>query len=50
MTTANEDKKGFGCDRAEKSINNQRKANMLLLFRFKLKECDSPRTDENRFQ
>ena len=50
ITTANKHKKGFGCDRAEKSVNYQRKAKMLLWFRFKLKQRNSPRTAENRFQ
>ena len=50
ITTANKHKKGFGCDRAEKSVNNQRKAKMLLCFRFKLKQRNSPPTAENRFQ
>ena len=49
ITTANKHKKGFGCDRAEKSVNYQRKAKILLWFRFKLKQRDSPRTAEKPF-
>ena len=40
ITTANKHKKGFGCQRAEKGVNYQRKAKMLLRFRFKLTERD----------
>ena len=35
-----EKKKGFGCYRAEKGVNYQTKAKMLLWFRFKLKQGD----------
>ena len=40
ITTANNHKKGFPCERAEKSVNYERKAKMLLWFRFKLKQQD----------
>jgi len=36
ITTANKHKKGFPCERAEKSVNYEPKAKMLLCFRFKL--------------
>ena len=49
ITTANKHKKGFGCDRAEKSVNYKRKAKMLLWFRFKLKQRDSIRTTKKPF-
>ena len=50
MTTEKKHKKGFRCERAEKSVNYQRKAKILLCFRFKLKQRDQLRTAENRFQ
>ena len=50
ITTAKKHKKGLQCDRAEKNVNYQRKAKMLLWFRFKLTERDQLRTAENRFQ
>ena len=40
ITTAKKHKKGLQCDRAEKNVDYQRKAKMLLWFRFKLKERD----------
>ena len=46
ITTA---KKGLQCDRAEKNVNYQRKAKMLLQFGFKLTERDKLGTAENRF-
>ena len=50
ITTAKKHKKGLQCDRAEKNVNYQRKAKMLLWFRSKLTERDYLRTAENRFQ
>ena len=50
MTTEKKHKKGFRCGRADKSVNYQRKAKILLWFRFKLKQRDQLRTAENRFQ
>ena len=50
MTTEKKHKKGFRCERADKSVNYQRKAKILLCFRFKLKQRDQLRTAENRFQ
>ena len=38
MTTQKKHKQGFRCERARKSVNYQRKANILLCFRFKLKQ------------
>ena len=50
MTIEKKHKKGFPCERAEKGVNYQQKAKILLCFRFKLKERDKLRTAENRFQ
>ena len=50
MTTEKKHKKGFRCERAEKSVNYQRKAKILLCFRFKLKQRDQLPTAENCFQ
>ena len=40
ITTAEKHKKGLQSDRAEKTVNYQQKAKMLLWFRFKLTERD----------
>ena len=49
MTTEKKHKKGFRCERAE-SVNYQRKAKILLCFRFKLKQRDQLPTAENCFE
>ena len=50
MTTEKKHKKGFRCERAEKSVNYQRKAKILLCFRFKLKQRHQLPTAENCYQ
>ena len=40
ITTGKKHKKGFGCYRAEKSVNYKAKAKMLVWVRLKLKQRD----------
>ena len=40
ITTAKKQKKRLRCDRAEKSVNYQRKVKILLWFRLRLTERD----------